>query len=160
MHLLHFCLCSNKIDPFKQKIPDWTFTLFFSHDGKEHTISRNTSNQGDIYFDGGKKKLTEAREILLKMIVNDEIPLSFQSLLSCVARRYRSCYNKYNQSSSYPDDYTALLHNGFLLGLNTELIINKKKLRTEQDNLKKTENRLKRILFSKSIILVAVMHNS
>ena len=144
VHLLHFCLCSNKIDPFKQKIPDWTFTLFFSHDGKEHTISRNTSNQGDIYFDGGKKKLTEAREILFKMIVNDEIPLSFQSLLSCVARRYRSCYNKYNQSSSYPDDYMALLHNGFLLGLNTELIINKKKLRTEQDNLKKTENLFKK----------------
>ncbi len=144
VHILHFCLCSNKIEPFKQKIPDWTFTLFFTHDGKEHTIARNTSTQEDIYFDGGKKKLKEARKILMDMVVNDDIPLSFQSLLSCVARRYRSCYNKYNQSSSYPDEYSALLHNGFLLGLNTELIINKKKLRTEQDDLKKTEKLFKK----------------
>ena len=144
VHLVHFCLCSNKIEPFKEKIPDWTFTLFFSHNGEEHKISRNTSSQDEIFIDDQKKKLTEARNILLNMVVSDNLPITFQSLLSCFARRYRSCYNKYNQSSSYPDDYIALLHNGFLLGLNIDLIINKKKLRTEQENLKKTERFFKK----------------
>ncbi|MCH5198143.1 MAG: DUF2326 domain-containing protein [Oscillospiraceae bacterium] len=144
VHLLHFCLCSNKIDPFEEKLPKWTFTLFFSHNGKEHSISRNTSSQGDIYLDGEKKKLKDARNCLLNMIINDDHPLSFQPLLSCVARRYRSSYNRYNQSSNYPDDYSALLNTGFLLGLNTDLIVRKKNLRAEQDNLKKTESLFKK----------------
>lgn len=144
VHLIHFCLCSNKIIPFQEKLPEWTFTLFFSHDRKEHSISRNTSSQGDIFFDGEKKKLKDARICLLSMVIRDDLHLSFQPLLSCVARRYRSCYNKYNQSSNYPDEYSALLYNGFLLGLNTDLIINKKNLRIEQDNLKKTESLFKK----------------
>lgn len=39
--------------------------------------------------------------------------------------------------------YQNLLYNGALLGLNTELIINKKKLKEEQDALKKTEKAFK-----------------
>ena len=54
IHLLHFCLCSNKIDTLEQKLPDWTFTLFFAHEDIEHKISRNTSKQNEIFLDGEK----------------------------------------------------------------------------------------------------------
>lgn len=143
VHLIHFCFCSNRIKPFEEKLPDWTFTLFFSHLDNEYRISRNTSDQKVIFINGEKKSLSEARSWLLDLTVTDNKELSFQPLLSCVARRYRVSYNKYNQSSSYPDEYSSLLYIGFLLGLNTELIIKKKALRNDQEQLKKTEKILK-----------------
>ena len=30
VHLIHFCLCSNKIDTLEEKLPNWTFTLFYA----------------------------------------------------------------------------------------------------------------------------------
>lgn len=144
VHLIHFCFCSNKIKPFEEKLPDWTFTLIISHQNKVHSISRNTSKQGEVYIDGDKKRLKEAKEILLKMVLDDIGSFNLQPLLSAVVRRNRVCYNKYNQSSSYPDEYNSLLYNGFLLGLDTDLIITKRNLRNEQVNLKNTENVFKK----------------
>lgn len=84
---------------------------------------------------------------MLSMAVDvEEIPqgLSFQALFSKFARRYRSCYIKYDCSNSYNNPYNELLANGFLLGLDSELITRKKALRDEQDGLKKTEKTLKK----------------
>ena len=143
VHLIHFCFCSNNIKPFEEKLPDWTFTLFFSHHENEYRISRNTSNQRVVSINGEKMSLSEARSWLVDIVIPENKELKFQPLLSCFARRYRVSYNKYNQSSGYPDDYSGLLYIGFLLGLSTELIIKKKVLRDEQSNLKKTEKLLK-----------------
>ena len=46
--------------------------------------------------------------------------------------------------ATFPDEYKSLLTNSFLLGLDTELIEKKKAIRTEQDDLKKTEKMLKK----------------
>lgn len=143
IHLLHFCFCSNKINTLEEKLPDWTFTLFFSHNGEEHKISRNTSKQGEVYIDGQKLKLAEARKYMEKLVVNDDVTISFRNLLSSVLRRYRSSYNKYDRSMNYQDDYQCLLHVGFLLGLDVDLITQKHALRVEQDKLKKTESLFK-----------------
>lgn len=72
IHLLHFCFCSNKINTLEEKLPDWTFTLFFSHNGEEHKISRNTSKQSDVYIDGQKLKLSDARKFMESIAVNDD----------------------------------------------------------------------------------------
>ena len=50
LHLVHFCLGSNKIDAFVQKIPDWEFTLRFEHDGNEYYATRGTVQQNKIDF--------------------------------------------------------------------------------------------------------------
>lgn len=144
IHLLHFCLCSNKIDTLEQKLPEWTFTLFFSHEDIEHKISRNTSKQNEIFLDGEKIKLNEARQRLLKYTVNEDVVISFRELLTSVLRRNRSSYDKYNRSDSRQDDYQSLLRIGFLLGLDAELIKRKHDLRTAQEALKKTESAFKK----------------
>lgn len=147
VHLLHFCLCSNKIPALESALPDWLFTLQFSASGSTHTISRNTSKQNIIIYDEIEYSLTEARSKLISHVLNSSdlcSVLSFQALLYKFIRRYRSSYIRYYDShGKHSDDYQNLLYNGALLGLNTELIINKKKLKEEQDALKKTEKAFK-----------------
>lgn len=148
VHLIHFCFCSNKIDTLEKSLPDWTFSLQFSCDHSTHTISRNTNKQSVIVLDGTEYKLTEARNKLLELTVTDSnlrSNLTFQSLLSKFVRRYRASYIKYDSANaSVPDQYSNLLYNGTLLGLNVDLITNKKKLREEQEALKKTEKTFKK----------------
>ncbi len=144
VHLLHFCLCSNKIEALEKCLPDWTFTLEYSDDDSVHTISRNTSKQNVILLDGQEyNKLTDVRSVLMKTAVADDFlteKLTFQALLSKFARRYRASYIRYDDSNGvHPDEYVNLLYNGALLGLDIELITKKKALREEQDNLKKIE---------------------
>ena len=146
IHLIHFCLCSNKIDALNKSLPDWNFTLFFSCEGVEHYISRNTSEQGIVILDGQEYKLNGAREILLDMVIPDkEVKkyINFQPLLSKFIRRFRQAYIRYDDSNYHPDMYMNLLYNGLLLGLDVDLITKKKELREEQDKLKKTERTIK-----------------
>lgn len=148
VHLIHFCLCSNRIDTLEKSLPDWTFSLQFSCGDFFHTISRNTSNQNIIMLDGIEYKLAEARNKLLDLTVTDsnlQSNLTFQALLSKFVRRYRASYIKYDSANaSVPDHYPNLLYNGTLLGLSVDLITNKKKLREEQEALKKTEKTFKK----------------
>lgn len=144
VHLIHFCLCSNKIDTLEEKLPDWTFTLFFTHEGKEYSVSRNTSNQGKIVLNGESKRLNDVRKWMSELLALNNEQLTFQTVLASFVRRSRACYIKYNQTSTFPDEYKSLLINGFLLGFDTELIEKKKELRTEQEDLKKTEKMLKK----------------
>lgn len=131
VHLIHFCLCSNRIDALEKCLPDWTFSLEYSDNKTIHSISRNTSNQNVITIDGVEySKLADARDKLKKSALSDDSIsniLTFQQLLSKFVRRYRSSYVKYDDSnSSHPDVYSNLLINGALLGLNTELITKKR----------------------------------
>lgn len=143
VHLVHFCFCSNAIKTLEQKLPDWTFTLFFSHEEKEYSISRNTSKQGQIVLNGKARGLTATRKVLTDLLKVDE-GLNFQPILSAFVRRYRASYIRYDQTSIYPNEYDSLLYNGFLLGLSTELISKKRDLRVEHEALKKTEGVLKK----------------
>ena len=36
LHLIHFCLGSNKIPSFEKQIPDWEFTLRFVNNGQQY----------------------------------------------------------------------------------------------------------------------------
>ena len=51
LHLIHFCLGSNKLIHL-QKIPDWEFVLRFIIDNQEYYCKRSTNNQGTIEFNG------------------------------------------------------------------------------------------------------------
>lgn len=146
-HLLHFCLCCNKIDSLEKSLPDWSFTLQFSSNTEHHSITRNTSQQNKIVFDDEEYKLTDARNKLLLLAMDDEDltdKLKFNPMLSKFVRRYRTSYIKYSNASDYDDAYKNLLYNSALLGLNTDLVVSKKNIRIEQETVQKTEKALKK----------------
>ncbi len=55
LHLIHFCLGSNKIDSFTRRF-QWEFALRFKIDKKEYYCKRSTNNQGTIEFNGVELK--------------------------------------------------------------------------------------------------------
>src|SRR5690349_4172153 len=59
VELLHFCLGSNKNKEFALKIPQWEFTLDFDLNGGKHVVSRNTSNQDEVYLDHREMKVSD-----------------------------------------------------------------------------------------------------
>jgi len=51
LHLIHFCLGSNKIDSLAKNLLDWEFTLKFEVDEKEYFATRSTNEQNKINFE-------------------------------------------------------------------------------------------------------------
>ena len=68
IYILHFCLGSNKITPFEEKIPGWEFTLEFSIDGELYTSVRNTSKQSKIFLNGENLTLPKFRTKMLEKV--------------------------------------------------------------------------------------------
>lgn len=147
LHLIHFCLGSNKIDSFTTKLPGWEFTLKFSINGEEFFTTRSTDEQNKIEFCGEKISVTILRKKLLKLcfgISNAPKNLTWNTLFSRFARRYRSCYASFDSFVPKESDYSKILNNCYLLGIDTDLIISKKVLRDEQMVAKNTEKAIKK----------------
>lgn len=133
IYILHFCLGSNKIAPFEEKIPGWEFTLEFSIDGEVYNSVRNTSNQSKIFLNGEKLTLPKFRSIMLEKVfgVTEKINnLTFNTLFPRFIRRDRESYVTYDTFIKNEQDYSKVLNNSFLLGLETEFVTEKQKLRT------------------------------
>jgi uncharacterized protein YydD (DUF2326 family) len=64
-------------------------------------------------------------------------------LFSRFARRYRSCYSTFDGFMPKETDYSKLLNNCYLLGLDIDLIIKKKELRDKQSASSSTEKAIK-----------------
>lgn len=133
IYILHFCLGSNKITPFEEKIPGWEFILEFSIDGELYTSVRNTSNQSKIFLNGEKLTLAKFRSIMLEKVfgITEKINnLTFNTLFPRFIRRDRESYVTYDTFIKKEQEYSKLLNNSFLLGLETELVTEKQRLRT------------------------------
>ncbi|PAE25599.1 DUF2326 domain-containing protein [Bacillus sp. 7894-2] len=133
IYILHFCLGSNKIAPFEEKIPGWEFTLEFSIDGELYTSVRNTSNQSKIFLNGEKLTLAKFRSIMLEKVfgVTEKINnLTFNTLFPRFIRRDRESYVTYDAFIKNEQEYSKVLNNSFLLGLETEFVTEKQRLRT------------------------------
>lgn len=143
IYILHFCLGSNKISPFEEKIPNWEFTLEFLIDGEPYTSVRNTSKQSKIFLNGEKLTLSKFRSIMLEKVfgVTEKINhLTFNTLFPRFIRRDRESYVTYDTFIRNEQHYGKLLNNSFLLGLDTELVIGKQRLRSlirQTEDLKK-----------------------
>lgn len=142
VYIIHFCLGSNKIDAFEKNIPDWEFTLEFSNNGNKYTSLRNTSNQSKIYLNGEELTLSKFRSKFLKEVFGLEEKvnnLTFNTLFPRFIRRDRECYVNYDKFIKNEQEYSQLLNNSFLLGLEIDLVTQKKRLRnqfTTTQNLK------------------------
>lgn len=143
IYLIHFCLGSNSIKVFEEKIPQWEFTLEFEIDGVTYASTRNTSSQKDIFLNGKKYSVTKFRNEMLSKVFDIEgkmNSLSFNTLFPRFIRRDRECYAKYDTFIKKEQDYSKLINTAFLLGVDVKSIEEKKKLRDAQ---KSTEGLMK-----------------
>jgi uncharacterized protein YydD (DUF2326 family) len=134
IELVHFCLASKAKDSFKKALPGWEFTLVFEIDGIRHTATRNTLNQNKIFFDHIETTLVKYKSFLDESVFDipsDAHGLSFRSLISKFIRSGTESYNKPDETGSDFTPYDALVRNCFLLGLDTDLIVEKSLLRKD-----------------------------
>lgn len=92
IYMIHFCLASNKMKVFEERIPQWEFTLEFEIDNIMFVVSRNTSKQNEIYLNGKKYSLSKFRKYMLSKVFNlgeKENSLSFNTLFPRFIRRDR-----------------------------------------------------------------------
>lgn len=147
IHLIHFCLGSNKIDSFATKLQEWEFTLEFEIDGKKFIASRSTSEQNKINFCGEKLSLKAMREKMLELCFGIERApqnMTWTTLSSRFLRRYRTCYTSFDTFVPKESDYSKILNNCYLLGIDVDLIVSKKELREKQKSAKETERAIKK----------------
>jgi uncharacterized protein YydD (DUF2326 family) len=143
IRIIDFCLASNSIEEFEKKIPDWEFTLEFKIEDSHYIVSRKTSEQGDLILNSKQISITEFRDFFSKELFNlkEKNSISFRSLISRFIRPRKFSYNDCYSFVYKEQDDIKLLNNAYLLGLDTERVIKKIKLReeyTKTDNLKKS----------------------
>ena len=147
LHLIHFCLGSNKIDSFGVHLPEWEFTLRFKIDQKEYYATRSTEKQNLIDFSGEEYTPKKMRIKMLELcfgLVESPANMTWTTLFSRFIRRYRSCYSTFDTFVPKETDYSKILNNCYLLGIDTELIVKKKELREQQSLANTTEKAIKR----------------
>lgn len=134
IELINFCLGSSKNEPFAKSLPGWEFTLTFELEGTLHAISRNTLSQNKVFLDNTETTLKKYKEFLeerLFIIPDDATGLSYRPLISKFIRIGGASYTRPDETVSDYTAYEALIRNCFLLGLDTDLIVEKNKLRKE-----------------------------
>ena len=147
LHLIHFCLGSNYIKSFENSLPDWEFTLEFSINNNKYYSKRKTIKTEKIDFNG---ELLGPRAVQVKLlnlcfgIKDTPKNMTWTTLFSRFIRRYRVSYNTFDSYVPKESDYSKLLNNCYLLGIDIDLIEKKMILREEQKNIIDTEKMLKK----------------
>lgn len=140
--LVQHCLGANADKKLSSAVPDWWFSLLFSHHGTEYLVSR-TGNGKKIILNEKNISLKAYKEFLDKIGIfnlNNNIPyLSFRSLFKRFSRYTRDDCISPIRTKKEPD-FEALLRTSFLLGIDHTLILSKKNNKQELD---KVSNSLK-----------------
>ena len=147
LHLIHFCLGSNKIDSLGVHLPGWEFTLRFKIDEKEYYATRSTERQNVIDFSGEEYTAKKMKMKMLELcfgLIESPANMTWTTLFSRFVRRYRSCYATFDTFVPKETDYSKVLNNCYLLGIDTELIVRKKELRDQQSLANTTEKAIKK----------------
>lgn len=137
--LIHFCLGSNKIEDFEEKLAGWIFYLDFEINGTKYTSSRATSRQECIILNNEELTLGEFKNRLAKEAFNIQAPiqhLSFRSLISRFIRPSKSSYNSYFTPIVQEKDIVQLLNASYLLGLDIKRVLKKEDLKSQLDDVK------------------------
>lgn len=146
--LIDYCLASNRNKQFDSHIPNWTFNLEFEHRDIGHAISRTTFTD-KIVFDDREMKLKDLRRKLeeLQIFTEDpsEIPgLSFRSLISFFLRSGLASYTRFDHPKKKITDYTSLLSQSYLLGLDYRQVIKKHDTKKRLDEVVDLTTRYKK----------------
>lgn len=147
LHLIHFCLGSRKMESLAKGIPDWEFTLRFEIDGNEYYCTRAVNDQNKIEFCGEILKPKALQDKLLELcfgLKTTPKDMTWTTLFSRFVRRYRLCYTTFDSFVLRESDYSKILNNCFLLGIDTELIVGKRELRDRQTAAITTEKAIRK----------------
>ena len=145
--LIHFCLGSNKIKAFEEKIPEWEFTLKFEHRGGEISVTRSASRQDKLIVDGVVRGQREFASTLEKEVFNLPEPiqyLTFRSLICSFIRRQRSSYEAFDKAEPNGTAYQQELRMAFLLGMDVGLIVDKNRHRMKKEEIRKLRENLQK----------------
>lgn len=139
--IIHFCLGASKASykSFCEKLPNWEFTLEFQIGTSVMRAMRATDNPDSIVFGGEElsiAKFNDRIEALCFQIPSNVHFLSFRSLLPFFIRPRRESYVSYDKPSKTGMEYQDQLYNAFLMGLNVDLVQQKKEIRKEQERVR------------------------
>jgi uncharacterized protein YydD (DUF2326 family) len=147
--LTHFCLGAKKdhYKSFIEKLPDWIFYLTIEIDGITHLISRKMSEPTKIYFDDEPAMTADNFNDKIRKIVfnfpSDAQYLTFRNTLPFFIRPLKKSYVEADNPSNFHTPYQKLIVNAFLMGLDTNLIQEKYRLRKEQERVEELEKNIK-----------------
>ncbi|MBX7044733.1 MAG: DUF2326 domain-containing protein [Ignavibacteria bacterium] len=145
--LLHFCLGSNKVEEFSEKLADWVFLLDFKIGEEFFTSQRSCEDQNKIVLNGEELGIKEFNKKLGEKVFylnNTMKHLSFRNLIPRFIRSSKSSYVKFDKFIDHEErnPFGQLLCNSYLLGLDVELIYKKFDLVSD---LETTQNRIKNL---------------
>lgn len=147
IRLIHFCLASNPIEEFNKKLPDWEFTLEFEHNDVKYVATRSTSNQKIIILNEEEISLTKFRDKFEEEVfgISKSVKfLKFRPLISRFIRPKKSSYVEYDNFVDEEQDYSRMLNNAFLLGLNVNNISTKYELKKDYDKVMELRKNIKK----------------
>ncbi|MDS0021561.1 DUF2326 domain-containing protein [Enterobacter hormaechei] len=135
--LVQHCLGANADKKLTSAVPDWWFSLLFSHNGVEYLISR-TGNGKKLLLNDKTISLKAFKDLLDKIGIfnlENNIPyLSFRSLFKRFSRYTRDdCITPTRTKKE--QDFEALLRTAFLLGIDHNLILSKRNNKQELDKV-------------------------
>lgn len=145
--LVHYCLGSNSVKEFERAMPDWEFSLEFEAGGKSFTSTRNTSRQKTIVLNGeemGVKKFRRIMEEIAFYLSEPRPYLTFRALLSRFVRPKKASYVTFDLAEAKETPYQRLVLTSYLLGLNVNLVENKRNLVVARDQIKEFRNNLEK----------------
>lgn len=142
--IIDYCLGSRQ-DSHKiiTKLKDlgWQFELDLEDNNKGYNIIRDVDS-GKVIFNNKELTATKLTNILEAEIfdnVEDYKYISFRNLISRYLRVPKLAYLKWEQYKSKEDEAKSLLFNSYLLGLDTQLIINKIDNKTKINEVNKSK---------------------
>lgn len=147
--LVHFCLGAKKehYASFIEKLPDWVFYLTIEIDGTRHVVTRKMSEPTKIYFDDEPPMTVDNfNDKIRQMIFNfppDTQYLTYRSTLPFFIRPLKKSYVEADNPSNFHTPYHKLMVNAFLMGLDTNLVQEKYRLRKEQERVEELEKNIK-----------------
>lgn len=148
VEIIHFCLGSSGNSAFQNQLPGWDFSLYFEIENTPFVATRSTEKQKIIVLNGeplSLKKFTDEIEKRVFSIPNiGASNLSFRSLIPRFIRRGNKDYIDPRVTSGDREEYTILLRNLFLLGLEIDLIEKKCQLRKKQTEIEAFEKNFKK----------------
>lgn len=146
LNIINFCLGSSKYTSFEKNLQWWEFTLDFQIWSKKYQATRRTDDQNKIILNNKLMSRIQYCKLLeeeLFLIPEWISRLSFRSLIKRFMRVEKESSREWNIFSK-EQPYDKLLNTWFLLGLDVDLIQNKKILKNKLDEINDSRKKLEK----------------
>lgn len=145
LNLIHYIFGASFKSVNEKKLLDFLskygiFELVLVHKGKEYTIKKDFAKT-DFYIN--EKKITQSNypDELKSIFLPENYPLKFKQTFNCFARRYHTEVGYYSnvlsQQGQLATDFYQKFANLFLLGIDMNLVNERRKIKTQLSKLEK-----------------------